>query len=250
MERWVEKYLEFGDFVAQNDRLPKYRESSLYAWMCHQKVAFKSGLLSEEKIELLESIFYWEWRDNVAVDGWQKAYERLENYLNIYGAYPNKQEKNLSRWVYQNKRKYASDELHHLKIKKLENLPGWTWKIKLSCWKQTYMLAKTLIEKNVPEAKLSKRIKNWIQRQKTAQKYGRLDEERVKLLESIENWSWYPPQTFIPIVSIKIEDRDIWNYHLTEFQKISQKNHIQRYNPDDEVLLIEDYSDRKEIEVF
>ena len=85
MERWVEKYLEFGDFVAHNDRLPDYKESSLYAWMHHQKAAFKKGLLSDEKIELLEAVFHWEWNDSIVVDGWQRAYEKLENYLNTYG---------------------------------------------------------------------------------------------------------------------------------------------------------------------
>ena len=58
---WLESFEELKKFVLDNNRLPDQREIILYRWCLTQRKNHSNGNLSDKRIELMETIPYWEW---------------------------------------------------------------------------------------------------------------------------------------------------------------------------------------------
>lgn len=64
-DKWKNMFEDFRKFLESKNSFPKCRgpdkEKTLYYWMREQKQKYRSDLLEQEKIDLLESIEKWTW---------------------------------------------------------------------------------------------------------------------------------------------------------------------------------------------
>ena len=105
-------------------------------WTNQQRTAYSNNKLSDEKINLLESVTGWSW--NTRANAWEIKFRLLVKYVKEYktacipyGAiYENVQ---LGNWVQTQRGRYKKNKekrpLSAEQIEKLESLPGWTWDV-------------------------------------------------------------------------------------------------------------------------
>ena len=87
---------------------------------------YKQGTLTQDRIELLESLPEWVW--DTFGGGWQIKFKELKNYVSEHGhACVPFENPNLGRWVSRQRLKFKQDKLSQNKVDLLEGLPGWVW---------------------------------------------------------------------------------------------------------------------------
>ena len=133
-EQWDEGFKYLKCFVKEygHARIPynlKYKNYSLGQWVAVQRKG--KNKLSPERIKLLESMPQWLW--SIFEHQWIEGFECLKKYVAEYGhaKVPDGfkyQGFNLGAWV-RNKR-INKDKLDLEKIKLLEGLPQWVWRVK------------------------------------------------------------------------------------------------------------------------
>lgn len=136
------RYNDLKTFILNNSRYPiqnkkNYEEYSLALWCSSRKKDKKNGLLSNEKILELESLKDWKWYDENVVfikEDFDVRYNNLLSWVNINGKLPkdnndNTEETSLSKWACIQRGKYKNNILNENKIKKLEQIPNWYWKL-------------------------------------------------------------------------------------------------------------------------
>ena len=63
---WISRFREYRDFITENGRVPRLRshedkEHSLAAWAAKQRVAYRRGRLSRERMLALSGLGFWTW---------------------------------------------------------------------------------------------------------------------------------------------------------------------------------------------
>ena len=179
-------------------------------WISKQRINYRNGTLSEDRIKKLEEIgMIFEIKQHVA---WNKMYELAKKYYEYYGdlKIPQKFKTingyesdengyNLGFWISNQRVKYKNGTLFEDKIKKLEKI-GMTFKnINDDTWNKMYELAKKYYEhygnlkipqmfKTVNGFEKSEKGYNlgfWISNQRINHKNGTLSEDKIKKLEKI-----------------------------------------------------------------
>ena len=183
---------------------------SLGTWISSQRVKYKNGTLSEDKIKQLEEIgMIFEIKQHVA---WNKMYELAKKYYEHYGdlkipcSYKtingyeiDKNGYNLGFWISNQRVKYKNGTLSEDRIKKLEKI-GMTFKnINDDTWNKMYELAKKYYEHygnlKIPCSfktingydtdENSYNLGAWINTQRMSYKKGILSEDKIKKLKKI-----------------------------------------------------------------
>ncbi|MBT2269595.1 helicase associated domain-containing protein, partial [Rhodococcus erythropolis] len=104
----------------------------------------------------------------------------------------------LGSWVTDRRKNYRQGQLALSRIADLEALPGWTWNEAADRWSATFdVLQKYVAEHgsaDVPRraAVDGVRLGQWVSRQRTHRRGGRLSPERVAVLEDLPGWTWDP----------------------------------------------------------
>ena len=103
---------------------------------------------------------------------------------------------NLGAWVSNQKINNKNDKLNLERIKLLESLLQWSWDILEDQWNEGFECLKKYIEKH-GKTKVPNRFKyeyfnlgRWVGVQRICKKSNKLDVKRIKLLESLPDWSW------------------------------------------------------------
>ena len=179
-------------------------------WISNQRVKYKKGTLSEDKIKKLEEIGMI--FENVNDDTWNMMYELAKKY---YGHYGNlkisinfktingyKAEENgynLGTWVGSQRMNYKKGSLSEEKIKKLEEIGMIFENVNDDTWNMMYELAKKYY-KHYGDLKIPRSFKTvngyevdekgytlgaWINTQRFSYKKGTLFEDRIEKLEEI-----------------------------------------------------------------
>lgn len=213
-----EYYIENGNlFISQNYVVYKDGDKiNLGKWIVAQRVMYKKGELSEEKILLLENIgmawslfvssFLDESIDTESNDmyslSWIRMYNIAKRYymengnLLIPVAYKitiDGKTIRLGGWLHNQKTSYKNGKLSQNKIKLLEDIGiAWNFESKqYMIWEQRYELAKKYFEENgnlnVPVGYLSDglNLKAWIKLQRNEYLKGNLSNEQISLLNNI-----------------------------------------------------------------
>jgi superfamily II DNA or RNA helicase len=107
----------------------------------------------------------------------------------------------VAHWLTTFKRKYKNGEIQleeDIKLK-LESMPGWTWDRYDEKWMKNFGILKEYLthsktETDKPIEKLAvhneTNIGTWAEAQRSKYNFGKLENERIKLLESLPNWVW------------------------------------------------------------
>ncbi|EDN70824.1 helicase domain protein [Beggiatoa sp. PS] len=169
---------------------PNSENLQLGVWVNTQRLTKRKGELSEERVEQLNKIeFVWE----PSQAYWEKMFEALLEYKNIYGhcKVPDKysQIPRLNSWVRTQRKLKKDGKLKPEYIERLNKIE-FVWNPHEEFWEQMF---KMLIEyKNkhghckVPNRySENKQLGSWVGFQRKAKKDGKLSEERIQRLEDI-----------------------------------------------------------------
>ena len=180
-------------------------------WISKQRINYKNGTLSEDRIEKLEEIGMI--FENVYKDTWnmmyklaKKYYEHYDNlkipkmFKTINGYEIDEKGYNLGVWIATQKTNYNKSILSEDKIEKLEEIGMIFKKVNDNTWNMMYKLAKKYYE-HYGDLKISRSFKTingyeidkngynlgfWISNQRVRYKNDTLSEDRIKQLEKID----------------------------------------------------------------
>ena len=185
---------------------------SLGVWIKAQRQTYKSGKLSKEKIELLNKIGI-RFENKIKIIGWEGYYKLAKAYYNQYnnleipnsfktldGISYDKNGYNLGMWLVKQRQNYKSHKLNKER-KELLNKIGIRFENKTDVisWEEYHKLAKVYFEKNnnleIPKSfktldgitydEKGHSLGAWLARQRKSYKNGKLNKERIELLDKI-----------------------------------------------------------------
>jgi len=203
---WDDSFAKIVEYASENKSThvkdkQKFKGINIASWMYLQKKAYSEKNLSEEKIKLLESIDEWFWELQLDSD-WFKNFKNYSEYVeenktSSITFHITFKGKPTGGWVWRQKKAYSNKKLSEEKIKILESVEGWSWKNKKdNAWFENFKNYSEYVEKNKTSS-ITYQIKfkgklagSWVWRQKKAYSNKKLSDERIKLLESINDWSW------------------------------------------------------------
>lgn len=189
---WEQNYHRLGEFVAKHDRMPSEKEKNIYNWISYQRKLFEKNKLSEERIEKLESIYYWLWDPRTSK--WEESYNKLATFIKEHGHMPNLREApKIWKWVRQERDRFRLKKLKKWQIDLLEKIDGWPdGHLVGDDWQKKYnQLKKHIKEKTEPNIDLLL----WSKIQQTKHHNGKLSKHQINMLEALKNWTWYPKST-------------------------------------------------------
>lgn len=236
-DSFMVKYLELKKWIELNNRLPSKHseneeEKRLGIWIGTLREGKKKGRLDEHKIKIIETIPNWFWYQDV----FYNRYNDLEEWIKINNRIPSSTskdeiERRLGVWCRERRQDKKEGKLDDDKIKKLDNLTFWFWEKDIS--ENNYNELKEWIKNNkrIPSQtskdEIEKRLGLWCSKQRQNKKKGKLDENKIKKLENIDNWIWSPE-----IIIEKKSFEDTYN----EFKEwISNNKRIPSANSKDEI---------------
>jgi superfamily II DNA or RNA helicase len=213
-ENWNQGFADLVAFanVFGTSKVPNnYKTDSrdLYQWVQAQRIAFRKGKITTQRIELLNSLqdltekkvrWYWEAWD----EEWETAITALKQFADREGHTKIPMDHvedgfNLYQWVLHkrnlHKRRKTDLTLNGERIAELEALPGWTWKPHEQIWLDTFKkLSEHLAETGQCHSFPSTALRNWVLRQRQEHEQGKLDSLRMSQLESLKGWTWTDPR--------------------------------------------------------
>jgi superfamily II DNA or RNA helicase len=213
-ENWNQGFADLVAFanVFGTSRVPNnYKTDSrdLYQWVQAQRIAFRKGKITTQRIDLLNSLqdltekkvqWYWEAWD----EEWETAITALRNFADREGHTRIPMDYvedgfDLYQWVLHkrnlHKRRKTDLTLNEERIAQLEALPGWTWKPHEQIWQDAFKkLSEHLAETGQCHSFPSASLRNWVLRQRQEYEQGKLDSLRTSQLESLTEWTWIDPR--------------------------------------------------------
>ena len=231
----LKKYLLKNDILSLNSST-KFNNAPIGKWASNQINHYKKGSLSNEKIDMLESLNGWLWEVDKRDIFWDQHYKEVKKFLteHKHSLIPEKYISNnlqTGKWVSRQRQYYKQKRtaLTKERIKKLEDLKYWEWETdkKNIIWERKYEILKKYLErggdlnKKIPEDFMGVNLDNWVKIQWTSKKEGwsSLSKERIKKLENLQNWKWEKTSSF-----------QIWkNIYDEIFQIAKDKNSFPTY---------------------
>jgi superfamily II DNA or RNA helicase len=155
----------------------------------------KKESIEKSAIQLGDLQKYVEVRCLSADEVWEEKYYILkELFIDNPPTYnkDNLKEKNIAKWMYQQRSNYKKRYLTENKIKKLENFNWWVWEKNLdNIWLNHYNnLIKYYNDNKSFPSKKEKKLHNWVTTQKLFYKENKLSNERINKLEYLDWWIW------------------------------------------------------------
>ena len=137
-----ENFTENYEKLKKLGRLPNTKETKLHDWVRHRKQEYKNNELSDERIEMLEELEFWEWYTDFE-EIWLDYYKLLEEYVKnnhkIPIRYVEYSGKLLGDWVSEQRKRYKKGKLITNRILLLEKIPYWKWELEQHFHHEKYM---------------------------------------------------------------------------------------------------------------
>jgi superfamily II DNA or RNA helicase len=183
------------------------KEASLAKWIARQRENQKKGVLTPEKIQLIETIFkdWWSWEP--FEDTFKTTIQEVDAFYQKYGEppkYKKKREKNeafLCTWIRKRRCEKKKGVLTPEKIQLIETIfkDWWSWEPIEDAFETTIQEMDAFYQKyGEPPKSKGKREKNegflysWIRTRVKYKKNGVLTFEKIKRIETVfkEWWNW------------------------------------------------------------
>jgi superfamily II DNA or RNA helicase len=124
-----------------------------------------------------------------------KRYNELKEWVDVNGMLPsykakNTIEKSLHKWSSHRREDKKNNNLSEYKIKLLEQIRGWYWDKFSEDFMKKYEKLKIFVKENNRLPIKGEYLYRWCMSRRTEKREGSLSEDRIKLLEKIENWWW------------------------------------------------------------
>jgi superfamily II DNA or RNA helicase len=202
---------ELKSYVVQNGSLIEMPQKfvndngfKLGVWINGVRRAYKSGSLSESRIERLEAVTGWSWDHLDAI--WNHTFMELSEFLKVNDhlripkGYKTESGTNLYQWQHIQRGNYKRNQLSENRVQKLESLaPHWQW-TQDDSWQTFYEELMEYVQRygttqlpNDLRTSDGKYLRAWVQKQRKLYLNNALSEDKVELLEAIHrDWSWDP----------------------------------------------------------
>jgi superfamily II DNA or RNA helicase len=207
-----EGFAYLKQYVAKNGnaRVPqKYKTKdkfNLGRWISTRRVNKKNNILSQDKIELLESLTGWTW-DPIETN-FQEGIDCLQQYIAEYGharvphSYKTEDKFNLGNWISHRRRDKKNKKLPQDKIERLESLPGWTWDSLETDFQEGFVYLQQYVAEcghaRVPHSYRTEdkfNLGTWISSRRGEKKNNNLPQDKIEQLDSLPGWTWDPIET-------------------------------------------------------
>lgn len=186
-------YMENGDLLVPSN-YETNEKAKLGMWISRQRKDYKTGKLSDERIEMLENIgMVWSIYDA----NWYEYYRLAKQYYDEEGnlliplLYMTKNGVKLGSWIGTQRKRYKEGKISTDKIRLLENI-GMIWSIYDANWYEYYDLASDYYKTHgnllVPlryKTSDNKKLGSWVSHQRISYKSGTLTDNRIEMLERI-----------------------------------------------------------------
>lgn len=131
-------------------------------------------------------------------DNWMEMYGRLLQYNEEYGnASPGEESTNLKDWVSNQRANYKKGLLGKERIHLLERIDNWIWDTLEHKWNSQYIALSCYVkEKNELPMVSHPTLGTWVAVQRSTYTAGKLCDERITLLEKIQDWAWDPQEHY------------------------------------------------------
>jgi len=209
---WNKNYENTKHYLEKTKDFTIAEKNSLKTWISKQRRAYIFGNLVIDRIRLLEKINNWIWDTSKETKDWNEYYAELKSYADKNNILPSrKSSQELSSWIYHQRSKYKKGLLEKEKVNLLEELSCWYWDKKeeeLKKWHYNYSKLKEALKIGVLYSELDKFLSSWTSKQREEYKLGRLDQNKIKLLEDLENWYWQYEKYV----------QDLWEYNFEQLR--------------------------------
>ncbi|MRX94014.1 Helicase associated domain protein, partial [Parabacteroides goldsteinii] len=185
--RWMQYYEELKGFMVVEHRCPKRGENKLNTWCNTQRQARKKGLLSNERIRLLDSIGFWWEQDLDSL--WAENWQQVLIYYKKHKRWPKSNEGKAGSWCNTQRKNRKQGLLSAERIARMD-AEGFIWTID-DVWMENYEKLQQFFSENNrwPTARENK-LGSWCFVQRRALKKGELSSDRRSLLDKISfPWS-------------------------------------------------------------
>ena len=136
---WDEAFSQLRDYVELHGdvRVPTsyivggYR---LWYWVNRQRIRHSAGTLDADRERRLEDLPGWSWDPHPFADQWEEGFNRLSHYVEQNGdarvprSYMDDDGYRLGGWVRTQRRRHSEGTIDADRQRRLQDLPGWTWK--------------------------------------------------------------------------------------------------------------------------
>ncbi|MFM8856316.1 MAG: Helicase associated domain protein, partial [Actinomycetota bacterium] len=173
----------------------------LGGWARGQRSAYVNGTLSESRRLKLESLPGWTW-DPLSAQ-WEQGFEETVLYAGEHGdamVHPRHTTDSgfrLGGWVAIQRTTYLEGSMSDERKVRLESIPGWSWRPRLSKWEVGFNhaveYAREFGDTLVPfkfDSSDGYPLGRWIAMTRRTRIAGKLSEERQARLEALPGWSW------------------------------------------------------------
>ena len=193
------RYLE----VHRHVNVPqKYADADGYqlgSWVTVQRVARNARRLKPERESRLSALPGWTW--DPRAKNWDEEYAHLLRYVETFHdaavpqAYFDDTGYHLGDWT--RRQRNSKGTLNPDRIRKLEDLPGWTWVTSYADdWEESFHQLLHYVERHgdarVPSGHIVDgcRLGVWVAKQRIKRRKGTLDADRERRLQEVPGWMW------------------------------------------------------------
>lgn len=210
---WDLWFLKFKEFLEINGKYPTEKDNKeLYRWIAQQRTLKTSGKLAYEAIRKLDSLnFIWnyqEWK-------WNQMYNLLLEHSQNSIFEPTKEnEPELCKWYVSQKSQLKKNTLDPFRVKLLSSIQ-FKGSHKDKKWLMNFEEYKkfSLTSEFEPDSDSEPELFKWMRSQKNQIRKGLLDEEKVKLFESIlfrsgvdKKWT----ESYEQLITFKNSNANTW----------------------------------------
>jgi superfamily II DNA or RNA helicase len=194
----------FEAYLREVERRGTYRISQQYRdqdglrvgqWLMQQRYFYKKGILSSEKVKLLEESHPdWTWDPYEKM--WETQFENVRTHYLEHGEFP--RTGTPATWIERQRRRYKEGKLTEEQIRRLEeSFKQWSWDPRSENWNQAVSdLIEFISKYGNSRVAVGYRTKegfplgNWVKYQRFHYRKGTLDTAHKVSLEKVKGWSW------------------------------------------------------------
>ena len=197
---WNRRYEQYKRYIKTNNGdsyIPNnmdYEGEHLGMWVQTQRVMYKSGKLSVERYEKLQSVGFI---FDPVEDEWNRRYEQYKRYIKTNNGNPyipnnmDYEREHLGIWVQNQRRMYKARKLSVKRYEKLQSI-GFIFDLAENEWNRRYEQYKRYIKTNNGNPYISnnmdyegEHLGAWVKNQRTMYKSGKLLPERYEKLKKL-----------------------------------------------------------------
>jgi superfamily II DNA or RNA helicase len=223
-DNWDDNYNLLVDYINENWALPIakeiYNDVNIGNWVSMQRDNYKQNKLSNEQIEKLESLLDWSW--NPHNDAWNDNYNLLKDFIEINNHLPKTDEIykdiKIGSWLHIQRQNIKQCKLSQDRAELIKSVKYFTMCERDDTWNSTFNLLNEYVDLYNKLPKHNEIYKNinigdWITTQRVKYKNNKLSQDRIKKIESLEDWIWFTDYD------------NIWNTNYN-----SLKKYVETYN--------------------